>query len=349
MPKGSYKYRKSFSFNGKRYEVYARTEKELYEKMFLKKRELEKGRQLVNSNTLFRDWAEEWLITYKEPTVKEITFRTIRGVVYGDLLPELGNMPIRTIKAVHCQKLLNGKPGRSAYHYKRVKQILSDILEKAVENNMIETNPAKKLVLPKAEAGTHRAITKQEREVVLKVAEYDKAGLWVLTMLYCGLRPHELELLQGRHIDFNKQVIHVPGTKTSNAERDVPIPLQFLPKIPHKGAFEYIFLSEQGHPLNPSISARWWRSFKNNMNIEMGCRVYRNKVMPPYAVAPDLTPYCFRHTFCTDLQAAGVPINVAKELMGHSDISLTARIYTHHSEEAFQNAANLINKFHAAK
>ncbi|MBO4725580.1 MAG: tyrosine-type recombinase/integrase, partial [Firmicutes bacterium] len=147
----------------------------------------------------------------------------------------------------------------------------------------------------------------------------------------------------------NLQVIHVPGTKTSNAERDVPIPLQLLPKIPRKGPFEYIFLSEQGHPLNPSISARWWRSFKNNMNIEMGCKVYRNKVMPPYAVAPDLTPYCFRHTFCTDLQAAGVPINVAKELMGHSDISLTARIYTHHSEEAFKNAANLINKFHEAK
>ena len=37
MSKKLYKYRKSFSFNGKRYEVYGKTEKELYEKMFLKK------------------------------------------------------------------------------------------------------------------------------------------------------------------------------------------------------------------------------------------------------------------------------------------------------------------------
>ena len=52
-----------------------------------------------------------------------------------------------------------------------------------------------------------------------------------------------------------------------------------------------------------------------------------------------------RHTYCTDLQAAGVPINVAKELMGHSDIALTARIYTHKSEEAFESAAALMNNF----
>ena len=31
----------------------------------------------------------------------------------------------------------------------------------------------------------------------------------------------------------------------------------------------------------------------------------------------------------TDLQKAGVPINVAKELMGHADIQTTANIYTH--------------------
>ncbi|WP_420908839.1 tyrosine-type recombinase/integrase [Flintibacter muris] len=36
--------------------------------------------------------------------------------------------------------------------------------------------------------------------------------------------------------------------------------------------------------------------------------------------------YCLRHTFCTDLQRAGVPLNVAKKLMGHSDVSVTVNI-----------------------
>lgn len=52
--------------------------------------------------------------------------------------------------------------------------------------------------------------------------------------------------------------------------------------------------------------------------------------------APDFEPYLLRHTFCTDCQAAGVPINVAKEWMGHSDISVTAKIYTHMVDEVFE-------------
>ncbi|MDD2217639.1 MAG: tyrosine-type recombinase/integrase [Eubacteriales bacterium] len=55
-------------------------------------------------------------------------------------------------------------------------------------------------------------------------------------------------------------------------------------------------------------------------------------------------PYCLRHTYCTDLQDAGVPINVAKELMGHSDISVTAKIYTHRTETSYNNAKDLINR-----
>lgn len=53
-------------------------------------------------------------------------------------------------------------------------------------------------------------------------------------------------------------------------------------------------------------------------------------------IAPDFEPYLLRHTFCTDCQAAGVPINVAKEWMGHSDISVTAKIYTHMVDEVFE-------------
>ncbi len=59
-------------------------------------------------------------------------------------------------------------------------------------------------------------------------------------------------------------------------------------------------------------------------------------------IAPDLDMYCFRHTYCTDLEAAGVPINVAKYLMGHSSIVLTSQIYTHMREDTLAEAASRI-------
>lgn len=71
------------------------------------------------------------------------------------------------------------------------------------------------------------------------------------------------------------------------------------------------------------------------MDIANGTTVYRNQITKS-TLASDLEPYLLRHTFCTDCQAAGVPLNVAKELMGHSDISVTAKIYTHMVDEVFE-------------
>lgn len=66
-------------------------------------------------------------------------------------------------------------------------------------------------------------------------------------------------------------------------------------------------------------------------------------------LSKDLEPYLLRHTFCTDCQAAGVPINVAKELMGHSDISVTAKIYTHMVDEVFEQNRQRLAEFTANK
>ena len=70
----------------------------------------------------------------------------------------------------------------------------------------------------------------------------------------------------------------------------------------------------------------------------------RNKLVKD-VIKEDFKPYCLRHTYCTNLEKAGVPINVARRLMGHSSISITSKIYTHNSAEAFSDAKDKINKF----
>ena len=86
-----------------------------------------------------------------------------------------------------------------------------------------------------------------------------------------------------------------------------------------------------------------WSNIKRLMNIEMGCKVFRNELIPPFPLADDFKMYTLRHTYCTDLERAGVPINIARQLMGHESIEVTAQIYTHKSEESLQKAKELIN------
>ena len=45
------------------------------------------------------------------------------------------------------------------------------------------------------------------------------------------------------------------------------------------------------------------------------------------------TLHSLRHTFCTILAKQGVPLITAAKLMGHTDIKITARIYTHVDNE----------------
>ena len=80
------------------------------------------------------------------------------------------------------------------------------------------------------------------------------------------------------------------------------------------------------------------------MDVLLGADVDRDGYIIESVVAEDLVPYTLRHTDCTDLQNAGVPLNVARYLMGHSKIELTARIYTHTDNITLNKAADLIAK-----
>lgn len=349
MARNTDKVRLTFRYEGKRYEIFGDTGADAAVKKALKIRDLEEGKITINGNTKVKDWIDNYLETYKKNSLADVSYRDLRSRINKNITAEIGSMMIKDVRPLHCQRILNNLSGFSANHIKKVNNAMSDIFEKALDNKMILSNPAAKLDKPKGYTQQRRAITNSEREVILKVAEYNKSGLWVLLMLCCGLRPHETSLIQGRHINFKEKKLHIEGTKTANADRSVPIPKALLDKLPKLEPFQYLFLSERNTKINDDCRGRMWNSFKRDMNIEMGCSVYRNQVVPPYRVAEDLVPYCLRHTYCTDLQAAGVPINVAKELMGHSDISLTARIYTHKSEESFNNAAALIEEFQSKK
>ena len=78
----------------------------------------------------------------------------------------------------------------------------------------------------------------------------------------------------------------------------------------------------------------------------MGAEVNSRGKIVKSVVANDLCLYCLRHTYATDLQSAGVAMNVAKYLLGHEDISTTANIYTHTADDIIEQARGAQDKFY---
>lgn len=335
--------RKSFTFEGKRYFVKGRTEEEAIIKRAEKKKELESGRVVIASSMTVADWAYRAVDTYKTRQ-KEITKKKYVGNMRHNILGQIGTMPLKSVKPIHCQEVLNMQAGKSKAQIAEVCQTLKFIFGKAYENGLIATNPAEHIIKPIGTKTYRRTITENERTHLLKVADNDPRFTLFLLMLYCGCRPSEAMEAQGR--DISKMdgypVLHIRGTKTARADRYVPIPNEFYQKIKKTEPFSYIAPNAAGRKHNESSYKRVCANLRREMNISMGCRVYRNQLIPPLALADDFVPYDLRHTYCTDLQKKGVDIRTAQYLMGHADIKMTANIYTHADNSTVISAAKLL-------
>lgn len=74
----------------------------------------------------------------------------------------------------------------------------------------------------------------------------------------------------------------------------------------------------------------------------MGAETDRHgKIKPETSrIAPDLTLYCTRHTFCTELGAKGIDASIGRFVTGHADVATLANIYMHSNDAIIQSIAD---------
>lgn len=369
MPRAQFRHREVYK--GKKIDLSASTERELQEKVRIRKNNIDKGLVVGGENMPFFAWAELWLSQYKKGNVSEPHYKAICRRMEKYVFPYIGHIKLRDIRPINIQSLLRKCDGLSFSLVSHIRSEISECLSQAVNEQFIPFNPVANIKTPKNEAGSHRALTDDERELLLKACSGHYAGTWVKTLLYCGLRPQETATLlwkdidiQGRAIKVNKALKAdgtVGTTKSRSGVRSVPIPdVLFFDLIANYGKpNEYVFQTQTkadgscgGKMLNHKSMRRRWESIKKEMHLLSGARLERNKLIlvdengnKLSKVADDLTLYCLRHTYCTDLLRAGVPITSAKYLMGHSDTKMIDKIYGHHTDDQTQAAASLLNNF----
>lgn len=338
--------RKTFTFDGKRYTVRGHTEKEAIIKMANKIRDLEEGKVVISGNTTVEVWAMKCVETYKT-NQSEITRKTYLARMRACIFDKIGDRPLKTVKPFDVQAVLNDLQGSSQYHISAVYQMLRFIFSKAKINKLIAEDPTLDLQKPRGTKEPRRALTASEEEHFLKVCRNDRFIIFLL-MYYCGCRTSEAREAMGKDIikisddTGTYPVLHIRGTKTKNADRNVPIPQELYERIKDTPKFSYIATSKTGHKYTDSNFRQATKTLRREMNISMGCRVYRNHLIPPYPLAEDFVPYCLRHTYCTNLCKKGVDIRTAQHLMGHSTIELTANIYTHIDNSSVIAAAQIM-------
>lgn len=340
-----YKYRKDISINGRRYSIRANTARELMEKEIKKRIEIEQG-GVIDSDMTLKAWADRCVETYKTKQ-NEITRTKYMNRMNHCILNKIGDMRLKEIKPLHCQQVLNEQAGKSKTQVNEIYQQLRFLFRHAVSNGLLKSDPTENIIKPDYRIGHRRALTGSERRFFIKVGLQDRRYYYYMLMLFCGCRPSEARAVMGYDIltlSNGLPALHIRGTKTENSDRVVPIPLEFYEYIRNTKPDEPVAMTAKGGPITENNRARIWNSYTRQINIEMGCKTYRNALVPPYPLAPDLVPYCLRHEYCTELARRGVDIRIAQKLMGHSDIQLTANIYTNLNNNDVADIAEMLSK-----
>lgn len=335
--------RKSFTYEGQRYFIRAKDEKDFEVKKALKIRDINENVLVVRKNVTCSQWANNWPQTYRSGA----SLKTQRGMKHhlDEFCKVYGKYPLSRIANRDIQAWANTLAGMGKVTYNGYIGTIRAFFETALDNNLITSNPAERISPPKVrEIQSRRPLTAYERKIFLKVADEHPLGMYLKFMLYCGLRTMEVAALDGVDVDLKKNIVHVrrnvdykgklKDPKTPSGVRDVPIVDSFAEELKKMNIepFKPVFTTPTGLRYTPSTFKHAWDDFRKAIKKKsfLGC---------------DFTPYNLRHTFCTDLQDAGVPLNVAKVFMGHSSIKMTATIYTHHTEVSTENARTAMNEY----
>lgn len=342
----------------KKRSFYGATQKEALSKRRSFVNELESGVNISKSDIKVSDYAESWLRIYKA-NVKPNTLGAYRHDV-NLLNGHCGGKRIRDVSLSDVQEVLNSRSGLSKSAVKKTSMTLKAIFEAARADRIIAFNPCDKLVLPDAEDGTHRVITDDERDLITSANKDHRFHLAAMLMLYAGLRRGEvmalnlsrdvdlvakkIHIVEAIHFEGNKAVLGPPKSKAS--VRTVPIFAPLLPLLQQHAGEGLVVFGSNGRHLTETAFKRVLKSYLYSMEVVINGVSKRWANDKQKASWKPFLVRChdLRHTFCSMLYDAGVDVKTAQAWMGHADILVTMRIYTHLSNAKHQKATEAADK-----
>lgn len=339
--------------------IYAKTQKELEEKVELAKHEVESGGYILSVTTTFGDLASLWMSSYGGMQSEKWRYRQ-QQMIDKHILPSLGGMCVKDLRQFHLQILINekAKEGFSTGTMKKIKQTATRILEVAFEADMIRRNFFEKVKVPRVEPAQRQALSEEQIKMVNETWDTHFMGYPAMIMLYCGLRKGELLALRWKDIDLEADVITVdkaievitnqPTVKSPKSKagiRKIPIPeILHNVLVQVQGAdTEIVCPGSNGQIMSGSAYSSAWHSYMNHLNLFYGGANASRSNKKKTVIQP-FTAHMLRHTYATLLYDAGVDIKTAQRYLGHANVELTLSIYTHLTQYKEDKAMDAFNK-----
>ena len=336
---------------------YSTTQAEARRKLTAARQHLDAGAPLPSELATVEQFLTSWLQT-REASLRPESFRRYREAVTLHLVPALGRRPLAKLMPSDVQSAygeLHAK-GLSGTSVSLIHGVLHKALDDAARWGHVVRNVSDLVDAPRRSTPTMATLDPDQASRLLLAARDDPHEAFYMVALTCGLRLGELQALKWSAVDLERRRLHVVATyqgnidgepifaepKTAKSRRNVHLSEMAVRALrAHRAQqaeqrllagsawndYDLVFTTAFGRPLDG-----------NNIRRRSFARLLERADLPPMRF------HGLRHAAATLLMAEGVPVKAISELLGHSDITTTLRIYAHVLPTAQEQAAGAMDR-----
>lgn len=332
---------------GKRKKFRFKTKQEALQKKNEMLRELEQGTLATGPQRKLKDYLEDWLENVHKDNVRLTTYvkykKQIKYVVaeLGEVwLQKLTPEQVRRFYTKLGKKKEEGGRGLSSKTIHEVHGLLHLALKNAVRWGYVSRNVCDLVEPPRIVSREATPLTLEQAQALLEKVREHRLEVLLTVAVVTGMRRGELLALRWSHVDLNRRLLLVLRTvdyipkygyvetepKTSAGKRQIILP-DFLVALlrQHRAGlleqqlklgdawenYDLVFPNLHGTYFNPGYLDKLFARLLREADV------------------PHMHFHDLRHSAATILLSMGVNIKVIQELLGHSDIAITLRVYGH--------------------
>jgi integrase len=310
------------------------------------------GQYVPPAEMTVRDLVETYIsrrIAYNKwkPSTIHMHQRTARLHIY----PSIGKLRILSIDPPRLQHWIDQLATRySPNTITACTSLLSAAFNHAVSLGIIPSNPCRYVEHPDVIAKTPQTWSLEHIALVDRALRDDPMWLALYRLvLSTGMRPGEVRALIWSDIDFVAGRVRIARTISEDAQGHIVVGTSTK-----SGTTRYVPLTagpraallgwqavQPRRSINPSID--WIFPGGRDKPLARTTWVNRHTRLIAETGVPAITFHGLRHTSGSLEMAAGTPLKVVSERLGHKDPAFTARVYQHVDTELQQAAADALD------
>ena len=282
----------------------------------------------------------EWLAGQSQ--LKPSSLRSIQIAWRMQVQPVFGNVPVGDVRHSQVQKWVTEvAASRSPTTVIRAFGILAGILDVAVKDRRIPSNPARGVNLPRKTPKEHRYLSHQKLNDLAEHA--GEHGTLILVLGYTGIRWGEATGLRVRDIDLTRRRINVSvnavevgneiiiGTPKTYKRRSVAFPSFLTDLIAQQCAGkrpdDLVFATANGNHVRRATQGErtWFKSALKAAKLE------------------SMTVHDLRHTAASLAISSGANVKAVQRMLGHASAAMTLDVYANLFDDDLDSLANRLD------